>query len=681
MTNYLQQNTINELSYTVPKLPILTTSNKKDYPEWHNYFKKVYSQDVETDVDLNSFTWFYNFAPFKTNINKRNQEIRKNINNNISIPGSWLGDIQRSILLKDSDKYKLNINEAFIGMDKSIINIYRTLLPRLSLYGFFVNRPFLKDYIKKKNRLEILHVKDDFLQNIAWYWYAKGSGIFIDWDKISTNKKIYNSRFEHNLFTLEIPLNELYVYKFKIEIKQKKEIYPNLNYKEFKKNAELFKIKFNISENGMWLLFDCDIKSNFYLHFATLNKIHIFNDSTIKLYDYKYNPNIFSQSYIYFYWWLDKNYKTLKIYHDSYYENLIKLLESNNPITYITFTTIFIYEIFTILNLCKSQLYSSCILIFKKFPKEYEQKIKKWFIKNNINVQCILFDAKYIIFRVIANNIKSKTIDIYNKYEKSVKVINKRKGGLLWHYGHFLPDCLVDEFRESLHTKYNQILRIDSPDQTIGTFSKYYNNFMKIKTTEKTLEEFENIYCSSKLITGYWQGPYSYNYFNNIYKYAITNFYKSSQKKYDIILIERGTQKLKYNINDVKKMIESGKRKQNHKEYKIVLSGKERRSINDHNYLHKYMETKYKSNFANIILENYSMEEQITIFHNAKLIVGQHGAGLFNLIYCKPGTHIIEIEPILVDVFKELSKSKNLNHTFCKNTNKNVINKINYYNI
>ena len=51
MTYYLQRNNIEELSYTVPKLPILTSSNKNEYPEWHNYFKKVYSQNVETDVD------------------------------------------------------------------------------------------------------------------------------------------------------------------------------------------------------------------------------------------------------------------------------------------------------------------------------------------------------------------------------------------------------------------------------------------------------------------------------------------------------------------------------------------------------------------------------------------------------------------------------------------------------
>ena len=121
--------------------------------------------------------------------------------------------------------------------------------------------------------------------------------------------------------------------------------------------------------------------------------------------------------------------------------------------------------------------------------------------------------------------------------------------------------------------------------------------------------------------------------------------------------------------------------KHNHKEYNIIKSGKERRSINAHEEIKKYMSTKYKENFANIILENYSMEEQITIFQNAKLIVGQHGAGLFNLVFSKAGTQLIEIGPILVDVFKQICLSQNINYTYVKNNSKSIINIIEYYNI
>ena len=37
-----------------------------------------------------------------------------------------------------------------------------------------------------------------------------------------------------------------------------------------------------------------------------------------------------------------------------------------------------------------------------------------------------------------------------------------------------------------------------------------------------------------------------------------------------------------------------------------------------------------------------SMEESMEIFFNAALVVAPHGAGLSNVVYCKPGTYVIE---------------------------------------
>lgn len=41
--------------------------------------------------------------------------------------------------------------------------------------------------------------------------------------------------------------------------------------------------------------------------------------------------------------------------------------------------------------------------------------------------------------------------------------------------------------------------------------------------------------------------------------------------------------------------------------------------------------------------EEHSFEEALSVFANAKLVVGPQGAGLFNAIFCKPGTPVIEI--------------------------------------
>jgi len=47
--------------------------------------------------------------------------------------------------------------------------------------------------------------------------------------------------------------------------------------------------------------------------------------------------------------------------------------------------------------------------------------------------------------------------------------------------------------------------------------------------------------------------------------------------------------------------------------------------------------------FKIIALEDYSVEEQATLFFNAGLIVGFHGAGLANLVFASPKTSVLEI--------------------------------------
>jgi capsular polysaccharide biosynthesis protein len=44
-----------------------------------------------------------------------------------------------------------------------------------------------------------------------------------------------------------------------------------------------------------------------------------------------------------------------------------------------------------------------------------------------------------------------------------------------------------------------------------------------------------------------------------------------------------------------------------------------------------------------VILEKLSIKEQRLLFSEAEAIFAAHGAGLSNLVYCMPGTKIIEI--------------------------------------
>ena len=52
-----------------------------------------------------------------------------------------------------------------------------------------------------------------------------------------------------------------------------------------------------------------------------------------------------------------------------------------------------------------------------------------------------------------------------------------------------------------------------------------------------------------------------------------------------------------------------------------------------------------KYDFETVYLEGMSIVEQILLFQTAEFVVGVHGAGLTNLVFCEPGTKVIEFMP------------------------------------
>jgi len=433
----------------------------------------------------------------------------------------------------------------------------------------------------------------------------------------------------------------------------------------YKQNYKILKSqKHIINENGMWLFFDIELDLNFIWHHYTLNIIHVFNLPYKIPYQYIYDLKCFNQTYGPPFSFLKNIYLNVKIYKTNYIKYLTNLIKTNNPITLLYFSLLWQDDCIQILELCKENIVSSCKIYLIHFFDKQLCNIKKW-----LSANCEYSITNNIITIQKNKNINKKVLNIFTTNKNYIKVINKRLGGYLWHYGHFFHDCIIDEYNLLFNLPIQNVIRLDNSEQSIGTFNKIYETVIKKKNLEYKLDKFNKIYSKTKLIIGYFQGPYPENYFNKIYKYVISNFYNKNIRKYDIILIERDVQKLKYDIKTLK--IDKNKTKN-----KIISTGKNRRYIKNHDKLKNYLSNKFNNKFKNIILEHLSFSEQITYFNNAKIIIAQHGAGLVNLVFCKQNTKILEIEPIPVLVFKNMSNTKKLKYNSCKNEFNDIIQNI-----
>ena len=70
-----------------------------------------------------------------------------------------------------------------------------------------------------------------------------------------------------------------------------------------------------------------------------------------------------------------------------------------------------------------------------------------------------------------------------------------------------------------------------------------------------------------------------------------------------------------------------------------------------------------ENNFVSVKLHEIKFIEQVDLFYNADCIVGLHGAGFANTVFCKPRTKVIEFRssnagPVIVN----LAKTNNLNY-------------------
>jgi hypothetical protein len=234
-----------------------------------------------------------------------------------------------------------------------------------------------------------------------------------------------------------------------------------------------------------------------------------------------------------------------------------------------------------------------------------------------------------------------------------INIINKRTMGSLFHYAHFICDCLYPEIINEIY-KYEKVMRIKNIDQTLGNFVKLYEEIMKNNSIEIVEDDFYKLNVTPVILNP--KESYEDFQYMNIFREYIFNRYNINHSVYienypEVILIKRG-ERIRLIDDDSLNSINTN-----------ITTGNERREIKEREMLEEYLKNKYSDKFKAIFLEEKTFEEQVKLFNNSKLIIMAHGACMSNMFFCKPGTTIIEVICNKSwDFFDVISNNLQLNH-------------------
>ena len=244
-----------------------------------------------------------------------------------------------------------------------------------------------------------------------------------------------------------------------------------------------------------------------------------------------------------------------------------------------------------------------------------------------------------------------------------IKVINRRRSGSLFHYAHFLCDCLFPEIINQLYL-HSEVVREKSIHQTIGNFSKIYEEVMGTRNRELLKEEFDQLATLPLIYKN--KEDYSTLYDFNRFRDFIFDRYDippTPLPKFPQILLIKRDDRIPL-INDPYLTSLNTN----------ITTGKERREIDQIDKIESHLQNNYNSNFRALYLERLAFKEQVLYFHSASFIICAHGAGMSNMFFCGKGTTIFEVVCGREwEFFDVISKTLSLNHIKCHTNDINVI--------
>lgn len=246
-----------------------------------------------------------------------------------------------------------------------------------------------------------------------------------------------------------------------------------------------------------------------------------------------------------------------------------------------------------------------------------------------------------------------------------IKVINRRKRGSLFHYAHFLCDCLFPEIINQLYL-HGEVIREKSIHQTIGNFSKIYEEVMGTQNRELLKEEFDQRTPHIPPLIYKNKEDYStISHFNRFRDFIFDRYDipSSPPPNFPQILLIKRDDRISLIDDPYLRSLNTN-----------ITTGKERREIDQIDRLSEHLEHAHGPNFRAIYLERLSFEEQVRYFHSASFIICAHGAGMSNMFFCKSATTIFEVVCGREwEFFDVISKTLSLNHIKCHTNDINVI--------
>ena len=207
-----------------------------------------------------------------------------------------------------------------------------------------------------------------------------------------------------------------------------------------------------------------------------------------------------------------------------------------------------------------------------------------------------------------------------------------------------LIDWLEETHRDPACT---HLLIEDTPNQSVGPFLNLIEVLTGITADLLLTRRFRRAQGSSLELHGYLSGPYKPESFTNIQSAVGDRFdLTASEDQPEILLIERGRSSHGFESD-----WRLGARAR--------TTGVDRRSIVNHAEIAQALQCKYGKKFRNVLLEDMPMAEQVQLFYRARIIIGQHGAGLNNLIWMHSDKGmVIEISPVRTKTFQNMCSAR-----------------------